>query len=884
MGTLLPGWLNLDSLSVVRLAAVLLSLISALYLISRHSRSLSRLFLAGVFAGAFLFNAASFFELAGPYYWQPRNLRTVVILLCGDIGPSVAMVFLILFAYHFPCIRNSERREYRIVIAASIGLNCAVLGLNIYDHFVLQWFHSDTSLWDTYWLAFYISLGMQFAWSIIVLCRKTVLLSRHRGRSVPDRILHARGRDARASRALSIILLLPVVSIAVSAAVTYRLISYSLANYLTWLGILLFFLAFVVVYLNHSADPLTLQAKLLGATLVLLLGTMGLVSLVVGEASGRDYSKPPLPAERTTIRFSPNGRGGYDIASHEYAFQRDLGRRIDLSYGSGYSAELNFNFPFFGRYYRTVKILNGPLILLGARPLENGWGGYNPPPAIAPLIMNLDPRAGGGIYLRALDNEAVITWYQLPELGARNSNTIQCVLYKAGDIDFSFAEISPAYAPSVEHLSNYTAASTTGGDPSPNGKPAPFPPRLSGIHPGGSNARLVPIHLGSDLPLHGEGAAAYFDSYEADYADYLNQRIAPLAELTLAATILFLVLIPLLLRSSLFLPIRALQRGMHRAETGDLDVKLKPESRDEIGSLTRSFNRMVDSIARAETSFRALAEDAHDGIIVFHADAAVYANRRALSMFGVDSLAPDTRPGNLFQSVSLPPYGVTPDSPSESVLTSSKGPGIPVELVFSPTLWHGLPAVAVLLRDITRRKREEETAHQHQQYLMRMDKLSSLGVLAAGLAHDIAVPNEVILANATFLERASGELSLVLREAASGNEGYLLAGLPFADYAGRHQEATSAISKSSGLIDGVIQNLRDFSRDSPGNQTSPCDINRAIHSAVELVSAYIRRATDRFSMELSETLPRMRGTETRLEQVFVNLILNACHAVRSRDT
>ncbi len=75
----LPDWLNLDSLSIIQLAALLLSFVICVYLLQVPRKSLATFFLAGVFLGAFLFNTASFFEFAGPYYWQPRSLRMVLV-------------------------------------------------------------------------------------------------------------------------------------------------------------------------------------------------------------------------------------------------------------------------------------------------------------------------------------------------------------------------------------------------------------------------------------------------------------------------------------------------------------------------------------------------------------------------------------------------------------------------------------------------------------------------------------------------------------------------------------------------------------------------------------------------------------------------------------
>jgi signal transduction histidine kinase/HAMP domain-containing protein len=881
---LLPGWLNLDSLSIIRLAALLLSLVIAAYLFLIRRKARATLFLAGAFAGAFLFNAASFFEFAGPLYWQPRTVKTVVVLLLTDIGPSLTAVFLLLFSYFFPRFRQAEKNEFRIVLASSIILNTGVLGLNVYDHFILQWLFSDTRLWDVYWTVFYGSLAVQFLGVAVLLLRKAVRLSGHESRPFVDRILRPQGRDAEASRALGLIILLPMVAVGASLAVTYGVLPFSLASYLTWLGLLLFYLAFVVTYLNHAADPLTLPVKLLGVTLVLILSTMGLVGLFVGETSVSDFPRSlPLP-QRFTIRFALNASRSYDISSREDAFDQDLGERLHYVYGQPFALTLEFDFPFFTSTYRVIHVLNGPMIYLGEKTPENGWGGYNPQPVIAPLIMNLDPSRGGGIHVKSSGDSATITWFRLPELGAANANTVQLVLRRNGAIVMSFPELSPAYGPSLEQLYDYAAASTTGGSPARGRAPAPFPPRLTGIHPGGGSVPLTQISFTRDLPWTGNGPAVIFESHEAGLARHLNARIAVLAALTIGASLFVGLLFPLLLRTSLFIPLRALSRGMHQVEAGDLETVVKAHSRDEIGLLAASFNGMVESLRRAESSFRALAEDAQDGIIVFRDETAVYANRRAVEMTGY-SMAEMTQTAyeTLFRSAGpLPAFGVQPDAPTEAFVATAGGPQLPVELVYSRTLWHGRTAVAVLMRDITRRKREESMLEAQRQSLMRMDKLTSLGVLAAGLAHEISAPNQVILSNATLLSRASPQMAASL-EAASGEGGGLIAGLEAAEFRAGLPGMLSAIRTGSALIDGIIRNLRDFSADSPGRGSVVFDVNTAVRNAVDLVAAYIRKSTDRFTLELQPGRPRVRGSAQRLEQVFINLILNSCQSLRGRD-
>jgi polar amino acid transport system substrate-binding protein len=60
------------------------------------------------------------------------------------------------------------------------------------------------------------------------------------------------------------------------------------------------------------------------------------------------------------------------------------------------------------------------------------------------------------------------------------------------------------------------------------------------------------------------------------------------------------------------------------------------------------------------------------------------------------------------------------------------------------------------------------------------------------------------------------------------------------------------------------------------------DIGAVIHAAVDLAEGYLRRATDRFTLELAPALPGVRGNAQRLEQALVNLLVNACEALPDR--
>jgi C4-dicarboxylate-specific signal transduction histidine kinase len=187
------------------------------------------------------------------------------------------------------------------------------------------------------------------------------------------------------------------------------------------------------------------------------------------------------------------------------------------------------------------------------------------------------------------------------------------------------------------------------------------------------------------------------------------------------------------------------------------------------------------------------------------------------------------------------------------------------------------------VRDITERKRSEEQARQQQQQMMKMDKLTSLGILVAGVAHEINNPNQTILSNSSFLVRASHDLLSILRNYNDENEEFLIAGLEYADFQKRFSVLTTEIEECSNRIDGIVSGLRAFSKDDPGYLMSGLNVNTVIKSAIDLLDNYIKKATENFSLKLEKKSPKIKGNAQRIEQVIINLILNACQSLTSRE-
>jgi signal transduction histidine kinase len=91
-----------------------------------------------------------------------------------------------------------------------------------------------------------------------------------------------------------------------------------------------------------------------------------------------------------------------------------------------------------------------------------------------------------------------------------------------------------------------------------------------------------------------------------------------------------------------------------------------------------------------------------------------------------------------------------------------------------------------------------------------------------------------------------------------------------------------AISEGARRIKEIIGELKNYSRRS-GDPMGLLDINQVVHSSMLLLKHHINNCTENFLIELEEGLPLVSGNAQQLEQVIVNLVMNALQALDSKD-
>jgi PAS domain S-box-containing protein len=179
----------------------------------------------------------------------------------------------------------------------------------------------------------------------------------------------------------------------------------------------------------------------------------------------------------------------------------------------------------------------------------------------------------------------------------------------------------------------------------------------------------------------------------------------------------------------------------------------------------------------------------------------------------------------------------------ESMHRHRDGTTFPVEIAVSFRRYAGRDYLLAVAREITERK-------QMEVQLAQADRLASVGILAAGVAHEVNNPLVYILNNVQYV---LGELPL-----------------EFGELRDALQEARSGAEK----VRDIVQDLKTFARS--GERIGPVDVRQVLDAAIKLAHNEIR-----FRARLErdyEDIPPVRASD-RLGQVFLNLLTNAAHAI-----
>lgn len=270
----------------------------------------------------------------------------------------------------------------------------------------------------------------------------------------------------------------------------------------------------------------------------------------------------------------------------------------------------------------------------------------------------------------------------------------------------------------------------------------------------------------------------------------------------------------------------------------------------------------------SEARLRAVLESLPDAVFVVRRGQVVYVNPSGAHFLGQET---DALVGRQFADFVIDPRDKLLCALSVDRFNEAVGP-LEFRFVSGPqranhvsaeTLWtsidfDGDSCTLCVLRDQTEKKRL-------QAHLSQNDRLASVGVLAAGVAHEINNPLAYVMMS---LDELLAELRGALGPIGRVEDGRFLQTRPLENLAEQALDGTRRVAK-------IVEELRSFARDD--ETTIPVDVNRVVRKALNLAAPKTRHLVE-VRADLGH-IPAVEANEGRLVQVILNLVVNATQAI-----
>lgn len=357
--------------------------------------------------------------------------------------------------------------------------------------------------------------------------------------------------------------------------------------------------------------------------------------------------------------------------------------------------------------------------------------------------------------------------------------------------------------------------------------------------------------------------------------------------------------------------IRGLQKGAARFGAGQLDKPIKMENNDELSPVAGSFNAMAQELStifgeleekeiklvdahekmtwknqeleaeivrrqgievemsESEKNFRSLVENSPTGISIVQNQQVVFGNPAQTRIFkgmSADDFSdfhwvhPEDRE-TVRQCYLDMSKGIKNFNSGEFRIIEKHTPNNShpterwIHCCVTGIVYLGEKALLFNMTDITQQK-------ECEQLVMLHDKMSSLGRVTAGIAHEIRNPLSSIRVHLKSIERILqyDPQTLVL-------------------HLDRMQEALGEMDGATQKINQMIKRVMDFSRPAR-RRLQMTNVNHCVRRAVQLASPALRKSGVELSFDPAEDVPDCLVDPHRIEQVLMNLITNAVEAMR----
>lgn len=363
--------------------------------------------------------------------------------------------------------------------------------------------------------------------------------------------------------------------------------------------------------------------------------------------------------------------------------------------------------------------------------------------------------------------------------------------------------------------------------------------------------------------------------------------------ISVAAGFLISLFLTLLFYKKLIIRIRKLSHILlYLREHEDAEVSFTLPGNDEINTLAQDIRKLLNVKRITEKALRE-SEHLYKSVFDSSADALLLTDGSYRIISYNNAFAALTGRDEDFINRSRFPYDYiskedsafyaefeerhTPHGGAEAAVINQRGERVSCLVTSSPVYIKGELCHLVRLTDITEAKNLEREKKERQMQLQQSDKLASLGMLVAGVAHEINNPNSFILFNIPFIEKSFREIFSIIETNVPDTSSLKIGSLPYKKFKSEMGDVIADMHEGAQRITKIIMDLKNIARAEPEGEVETFSVKETVEGVMRLLTPQITKRQVTAHITISNSF-FLRGSRAKLSQVLINLITNSLEA------
>ncbi|HTA77167.1 MAG TPA: PAS domain S-box protein [bacterium] len=285
-----------------------------------------------------------------------------------------------------------------------------------------------------------------------------------------------------------------------------------------------------------------------------------------------------------------------------------------------------------------------------------------------------------------------------------------------------------------------------------------------------------------------------------------------------------------------------------------------------------------EDLVKSEENFQTIIKEMPDGVLIADEGEVLFVNNAFAKMLGygspleiigwslLDLIHPDYH-GICQERLSLLMKDGQPVTNTKFKLIGKDGKAIEVESAGIPIQFNGKKAAMGVISDNTLQNEMRRQATLN-------DKLATVGTLAAGVAHEVNNPLTYILGNLSFLGEQLEEMKAHMLQKGCADQECI-------KILKEMTEEVAETTKGGERIRDIVKGLKAFVRSSD-DKAEKVDLNQMVESALNM-TYHIFKQKARLEKDLAVDMPLLMIHSGKIQQVFINLIINAAQAIEGNQ-